>query len=268
MNKPKDNDATILAQEQTYCINYAAEDIFDRGANYLDELANKNFFLDAISNYIKNTSTDFQGDVENPEDILAFIKNAYEKSGVNGDKKKGAFSYNPSSLKEWISGKRIPTKAETQRIALCLGMKVTEATEFVLKGSLVKPFNFKEIQDSVYYFCLNMGMSFTEAQQIIKEVENSDMVPEKYPENDTIKIGEKVQTIQSKDELIKYLATNKDGFSNQNQTALNMLKELIKTSVDLAEWERKEIKEFSGDASAPAIESEEDVPAILSVILG
>ena len=268
MNKPKDNDATILAQEQTYCINYAAEDIFDRGANYLDELANKNFFLDAISNYIKNTSTDFQGDVENPEDILAFIKNAYEKSGVNGDKKKGAFSYNPSSLKEWISGKRIPTKAETQRIALCLGMKVTEATEFVLKGSLVKPFNFKEIQDSVYYFCLNTGMTFADAQQIIEEIENSDVAPEKYPENDTIKVGEKVQKIQSKDELIRYLAANKEGFANQNQTALNTLKDLIKKSVDLAEWERKEAKEFLGDTGTHAIESEEDVPAILSVILG
>jgi len=268
MIKTKDNDETILAKEETYCIDYAAEDIFDRGANYLDELASKKFFLDAISNYIKNASSDFQGDIENPEDILAFVKNAYEKSGIKGDKKKGAFSYNPSSLKEWVCGKRIPSKAETQRIALCLGMNISEATEFIFKGSLVKPFNFKEIQDSVYYFCLNTGSTFTEAQQIIEEIESSNVVPERFPENDTVKIGEEIQKIQTKDKLIRYLAANKEGFINQNQTALNTLKELIKKSVDLAEWERKEAREFLGDAGAHAIKSDEDVPAILSIILG
>ena len=61
---------------------------------------------------------------------------------------------------------------------------------------------------------------------------------------------------------------NHQGFANQNQTALNTLKELIKKSVDLAEWERKEEKDFLGDTGTHVIESEEDVPAILSVILG
>ena len=268
MIKPIDNDATILAKEETYCIDYEAEDIFDRGANYLDELASKKFFYEAVTNYIKKSSADFQGDIENSDDILIFLKQAYEKAGVKGDKKKSAFSYNPTSLKEWICGKRIPSKTETQRIALCLGMNVLEATEFILKGSLVKPFNFKDIQDSVCYFCLNTGLTFADAQNIIEEIENADVVPEKYPENDTIKIGEKVQTIKSKDNLIEYLAANKEGFETQNQTALNMLRELVKKSVVLAEWERTETKEFLGDICTHAIESEEDVPAILSIILG
>ena len=197
-----------------------------------------------------------------------FIKQAYEKSGIKGDKKKGAFSYNPLSLKEWINGKRLPSKTETQRIALCLGMNVLEATEFVMKGSLVKPFNFKEISDSVCYFCLNSGLSFEESQQIMEEIENADVVPEKFPENDTIKVGEKVRSINDKDELIKYLASNKEGFKTQDQTALKYLKELIKKSVDFAEWERKEEKELFGDSSSHAIKTEEDVPAILSIILG
>ena len=264
MNKIKDNDVTVLAKEKTYETDYGAEDIFDRGANYLDELASKNFFLDAIKNFVKKRDC-FSGNMEKHEDSIDFIKKAYEKAGIKGDKKKGAFSYNPSSLKDWVYGKRLPSKNETQRIALCLGMNISDAIEFIFKGSLVKPFNFKDMRDSVCYFCLNTGKTFAEAQQIIEEVENSNVKAEEYPENDTIKIGKQIKSIKAKDELIKYLSANKEGFKNQNQTALKMLKELIKKSVDLAEWERNEIFH---DTSIPSIKSENDVSAILSVILG
>ena len=264
MNKIKDNEETILAKEKTYEIDYSAEDIFDRGANYLDELAKENFFLDAIKNFVKKRDC-FSGNIETPEDIIDFIKKTYEITGIKGDKKKGVFSYNPSSIKDWVYGKRLPSKNETQRIALCLGMNISEAIEFIFKGSLVKPFNFKDIQDSVYYFCLNTGKTFAEAQQILEEIENANVKAEEYPENDTIKIGEQIESIKTKDELIKYLSANKEGFKNQNQTALTMLKELIRKSVDLAEWERKEIFH---DTNIPSIESENDAPAILNVILG
>lgn len=260
----ENNPETELAKEKTYDIDYSAEEVFEIGANYLDELASKNFFLDAIKNFVKKRDY-FSGNMENPEDIIDFIKKAYEKAGIKGDKKKGAFSYNPSSIKDWVCGKRLPSKNETQRIALCLGMNISEAIEFIFKGSLVKPFNFKDIQDSVYYFCLNTGKTFAEAQQILEEIENANVKVEEYPENDTIKIGEQIESIKAKDELIKYLSANKEGFKNQNQTALTKLKELIKNAAGLAEWERKEIFH---DTSIPSIESENDVPAILSVILG
>ena len=261
-----DNEATELAKEETYEIDYNADDIFERGANYLDELAKKNFFLDAVKNYLKKYLDLFSGDVEKTEDILAFLKAAYEKSGIKGDKKKGPFSYNPSSLKEWIDGKRLPSKAETQRLALCLSMNILEATEFVFKGSLVKPFNFKEIQDSVYYFCLNTGKSFADAQRIIEEIEKSSVAPEQFPENDTLIIGEYVKNVETEEELIKYIAANKGGFGVQNQTALAVLKELLKKTAVLAEWERKNY--FDDNEHFIAVNSEKDVPAILDVVLG
>lgn len=265
MTKFVDNDATLLAIDETYAIDYKAENVFDRGANYLVELANKNFFLEAITNYINNGTTDFNGNIQSLDDIRNYIKNAYDKAGVRGDKKKGEFSYNPSLLKKWVNGAVLPSQKETLRISLCLGMSVSEAAEFIFKSSLCKPFNFKDIYDSVAYFCLNNGKSFADSQRIISEIENADVKCEEYPENDTLIIGERVKTFSSETELIQYLATNKAGFTVQNQTAFATLNDLVKTSVELAEWDRKE---NYTDTHISAIESGKDIPAILNVILG
>lgn len=265
MNKITDKDATILAKEKTYEIDYNAKDIFKRGANYLDELASKNFFLDAIKNYINKGTSSFKGDIDNLNDINDFIKVAYDNAGFKGDKGSGAFSYNPSSLKSWIDGKVLPTVEKAQKMCMCLGMSADEAIEFIFKGCLAKPFNFKNIWDSVCYYCLNNGKSFADAQRIMNEIEKANIQPEQYPENDTIKIGEQIKSKTNDDDLIRYLSANKKGFAEQNQGALDTLKRLVKDSVELAEWERKEIFH---DTAESEIKSEKDIPSILSVILG
>ncbi len=249
-----DNEATMMALDETFDIDYNAEEVLDRGGNYLEVLAKNNFFLDAIKNHIKKGTSSFSGDVDNLDDILNFIKKGYENAGIKGDKGSSVFSYNPSSLKnDWLTGKRIPTQEKTLQLALCLGMSVEEASEFIFKASLSRPFNFKNIYDSVCYFCLEKGKSFADTQRIIEEIEKTEVKAENAPDNDTIVIGERVKSAQTEEELIQYLSANKAGFVNKNQTALKVLKGLVNEFVKINEVDNI---------------TENDIPAILNIILG
>lgn len=261
----ENREGTQLAFDTTYEIDYYAEDIWERGAQYLETLAACNFFLEAMQNYLAKGTSAFAGDVTNVEDILAFIKHTFTECGVKGDKGAGEFSYNPSLLKRWAEGRGLPSQKEALRLALCLGMTVEDAAEFIFKSALTRPFNFKNLYDAVGYFCLANGKTFRDAQRILERVEHDDGVPEVSPENDTVVIGERVSRCRTEEELVRYLTANKAGFADQSRAALQVLDKLVEQAADLAEWERKT---FFEDADIPEIKGKENVPAILNVVLG
>ena len=246
MTKFNDNEATMMALDETFDIDYNAEEVLDRGGSYLEALAKSNFFLDAVKNYIKKGTSSFSGDIENIDDVLNFIKKGYENASVKGS---------TSLINKWLTGETIPRQEKTLQLALCLGMSVEEASEFIFKASLSRPFNFKNIYDSVCYFCLEKGKSFVDAQRIIEEIEKTEAKAENAPDNDTIVIGERVKSAQTEEELIQYLSSNKSGFVNQNQTALKVLKELVNEFVELNKSKYNNI-------------TANDIPAILNIMLG
>ncbi len=239
-----DNEATMMALDETFDIDYNAEEVLDRGGNYLEALAKSNFLLDAVKNYIKKGTASFSGDVDNLDDVLNFIKKGYKNASVKGS---------TSLINKWLTGETIPSQEKTLQLALCLGMSVDEASEFIFKASLSRPFNFKNIYDSVCYFCLEKGKSFEDAQRIIEEIEKTEAKAENAPDNDTIVIGERVKSAQTEEELIQYLSANKAGFVNKNQTALKVLKELVSEFVKINEDDNI---------------TENDIPAILNIMLG
>lgn len=261
----ENREGTQLAFDVTYDIDFYAEDIWERGAQYLETLAECNFFLEAIRNYIAKGTAAFTGDVQNEADILAFIKAAYTESGVKGDKGAGEFSYNPSLVKRWVEGRGLPSQKEALRLALCLKMTVEDAAEFIFKSALTRPFNFKDMYDAVGYFCLANGKSFADAQRLLAQATTADVPAEAVPENDTVVIGDRVSRCRTEDELVRYLAANKAGFAEQSRAALQVLDELMVQAAELAEWERQT---FFEDADIAEIKSKDNAPAILNVILG
>ena len=261
----ENREGTQLAFDTTYDIDYFAEDIWDRGAQYLETLAECNFFLEAMQNYLAKGTSVFTGDTASIDDILAFLKQAFADNGVKGDKGAGEFSYNPSLLRRWAEGRGLPSQKEALRLALCLRMTVEDAAEFIFKSALTRPFNFKNLYDAVGYFCLANGKTFADAQRILERVEGDNVSPEPSPENDTVVIGDRVSRCRTEEELIRYLAANKTGFAEQSRAALHLLEELVEQAAGLAEWERVT---FFEEADIPAIKGKENVPAILNVILG
>lgn len=269
MKKFNDGDLTVIAIDKNYEIDYKSEEVFKDGLNYIDELSKSNFFFDRLKSYILTNKEYllFNGDLNNQNDIFKFVKYCYADAGVKGDKKNGAFSYNPGVIEKWIKG-NIPSprsREEIFRFCLCIKMNEEQVTEFILKGCLTKPFNFKNISESVYYFCFNNGKSYKDYVRIMEKIESSEYKENQFPENDTVKIGESIHNIQDEEKLIDYLTFNKAGFSKQNQTALSLLTELVENSVDFAEWERGLLP---SDYGISEIKSKQDIAAILNIILG
>lgn len=263
----KDRDLTRLALNDINSIDYDAEEIFDKGIPYLEMLANSNFFLDSLKKYIYSNRErlNFCGNIDADEDIRALVKKCYADAGLVGDKGKGEKSYNPQTIKSWLEGKRMPTREEALRFCLCLKMNTVDATEFLLKGCLMKPFNFKDIFELVIYYCLNNEKDYQKALDIMEalDVESADINP--HPENDTLLIKQEVENITDEETLIKYLRENREGFKLQSRKAIELLKKYIDDIVELAEWER--MKYFK-DYGIPKIKSKNDISAILNVILG
>lgn len=265
--KFKDRDMTVLAMRQIDFIDYDAEEILDRGIAYLEEVASANVFFDALKKYVdlNREKLNFHGNSEEIADIYELVKRCYKDAGFVGDKGKNKNSYNPSSAKNWIVGKRMPSREEAYRFCFCLNMNLTDAEEFLFKGCLMKPFNYKDISESVFYFCLNTGKNYQKALEIIDDINAICDGASPYPDNDTVAIGNRIKCITIEKELVTYISENREGFKEQSRKAVSVLKKQISRSVEFAEWERCNYFE---DYGIPRIESEKDVPAIINVILG
>ena len=263
----EDGELTRLAEEQTYLFDYKDEEVYKYGAKYIEELSENNFFVDYLKKYISTNRERiiFNGDIESLDDIFLFLKECYAREGIKGDRGKGKDSYNPSLVKKWIYESMVPSREEAHRLCFCLGMDVRMAEEFLLKGCLTKPFNYKDIKEATYYFALNNNLGYREAIEMISDIENNKSPEGIDIENDTIAIGEAIKKIDKKDEFINYINENKIGFAKQSRTAMAKLDELMKQASKLAEWEREK---YLYIYNFPKIEGEHDVPAIMNVILG
>lgn len=261
-----DGELTQLAIERTYEIDYNAADVLERGAAYIEEMVDTNFFLDNLKNYIgKNQEKlGFTGDICDAEVILDFMKKCYKNAGMIA-RDKGVYGYNPNMVKRWIMGEPIQKRIEAYRLCFCLRMNVVQATEFLFKGCLMKPFNFKDVSEAVYYFCLNTGRCYQDAVEIIQKIDNIPLVDNLFVDNDTFSIGQKIKEIKTEEELVSYISSNRNGFKEQSRKAISVLREQIEHSVSLAEWERAS---YFADYQISKIESGKDVTAILNVILG
>ena len=92
----------------------------------------------------------------------------------------------------------------------------------------IKSINYKDIHEAVYFFCLNNSLKYADAQRIIGQIEMTEIIEDPKANYDTKVIGERLSEMQSEKELIQYLIKNRSGFVDQNQSAINKIKNLLK----------------------------------------
>ena len=86
-----------------------------------------------------------------------------------------------------------------------MGLNAHQTGEFFLKAYLERPFNYKNIHEDVYYFCLNNGLSYADAKCIIDKINTIPYLHNPDALDDTEQIGKDIESIKSEEELIKYL---------------------------------------------------------------
>ena len=252
MAEIKSNKDTLLAEEAFADFEFDYSDV--PGKEYIESLNTVTTFYDYTYAYAQKNG--FAEDKSNADELSKFI--------VKLGEKRNAPLSSLNTVKNWLK-KAPPAANQSGRenvytLCFALGLNARETKEFFLKAYLERPFNYKNIHEAVYFFCMNIGLSYADAQRIIKKLESAPEVKNNDAENVTEQIGYDISLMTTEDDLIKYLVNNRSGFTVQGQTATNKIKELIEECKGLAKKEYKLL--HNGDISV------ENVDELLTVITG
>ena len=252
MGKYEDGNATCLAFDNIFEMP-ENEDV--PALDYIINLDYITVFKDACLKKIKSLGYDF--DSSDNDGISEFILKCFADKNIDVKEK---------TIKRWIS-KTEDTPENTYndretvyKICFALSMNEKETEEFFVKGYLERAFNFKSINEAVYYFCLKNDLSYHIAQEIIVEIENKESVVNPDAECMSVVIANSVDAIKNRAELVDYIVKNKEGFTRQNSTAIEKIKDLLPKCYKIA---TDEVQHF--DDSQKVISNEDE---LLEVIYG
>jgi len=158
----------------------------------------------------------FSGDIADTDAKVAFIRDVF--AGANMDA--------PREIKEWFAGQ--PVKRDTVfQICFAFGLDGGETDEFFRRiYTKERSFNCHLVQEAIYYFCLNNGLTWADALDIQSRVPlagkhngNADVV---YTGSIILELNE----LESKEELIAWLNDNINKFARNNVTAYETIRRL------------------------------------------
>ena len=221
------------------------ETIFWEDDNFMEELLQvvRLFrpFSAAITEFISEHG--YQGDTSDIDAKVAFIRAAFAKADMDA----------PREVREWFTLQQ-PIKRDTVfQICFAFGLDGGETDEFFRRiFTRERSFNCHQMPEAIYYFCLNNGLTWTDAMDIQssvslagKEKTNGDIV---Y----TGSIIAELNNLQDKDDLIHWLNDNIDKFVGSNVTAYETIRRLweeVSGPDGLLIQERKSLPSIHDDAA-------------------
>lgn len=171
-------------------ICYIDEDFIE----YLNKMKYDERFSNWVIKYAKEENPKFSN-----EDAVAYIKkNAKElldrTSIDNWFKGKKQSGENNEYLKIVPRGNAI-SREKVYKLCFALKMNAEETRELFYKGVLERPFNYKDIKEATYYFCLNTNRDYEAAKEIIEGINSSSTDNNPDADNVTEVIGKRISKI-------------------------------------------------------------------------
>lgn len=102
----------------------------------------------------------YTGDITDVDGKVSFIRAAFSKANMD----------TPREVREWFAGQ--PVKRDTVfQICFAFGLDGTETDEFFRRiYTKERSFNCHLMQEAIYYFCLNNGLTWADALDIQSQV--------------------------------------------------------------------------------------------------
>ena len=181
------------------------EDISWEDDNFIEELLEVvqlfRPFSVAITEFI--TEQGYSGEAENIETKVAFIRAAFAKANMDA----------PREVREWFTLQQ-PVKRDTAfQICFAFGLDGAETDDFFRRiYARERSFNCHQVQEAIYYFCLNNDLTWADAMDIQSRAPLAGK--EKTGENVvyTGSIIAELNGLETKDEMITWLNENIDEF--------------------------------------------------------
>ncbi|MDD3138362.1 MAG: reverse transcriptase domain-containing protein [Lachnospiraceae bacterium] len=152
----------------------------------------------------------------------AFLKRLAKEKGI---------SLNRNTIKSWFQGVR-PKKGEQSRqhmykICFALGLSMEDIIYLFKNIYFDQPFNMRNYEEFIYFYCLNNGYTIDRANQLIERVKENN---EESCVEGTIYtefIGRAAKEMNGDEEVIEYIISHPHNFSINNRSAAEELEKLI-----------------------------------------
>ena len=175
-------------------------------------------FSEALDGFLKEHG--YAGDIKDNEKKVTYIRSVFAKANMDP----------PREIHEWFAGH--PVKRDTVfQICFAFGLDGGETDEFFRKiYTRERSFNCHQVQEAIYYFCLNNGLTWADALDIQSRVPLAGQNDSNHEVVYTGSIIAELNDLETKEELIDWLNSNIDKFVRSNVTAYETIRRLWELS--------------------------------------
>lgn len=226
-------------------------------------------FPEGLTDFIKRKG--FIGNIDSIEEKTRFVIRKCNENNI---------SINAVNIRDWFNEKRPISSSRSRKLMykLCFGLNLTliEVFDFFRNVYFECPFNFRECEEVVYYYCFANGLNYSTAMDLMyktsKILEISDSGETTY--DLTTGIAYALKDVHTEEELLNFISKNSADFHAANRTAYRLAKELIDDDTKLAkkfyEKYRKSDKERHDEAKERSrnTKSENNINLLLFMIFG
>lgn len=225
----KNENYTMIALDEFLDYDFASEEL--PGVEYIKSLDDLSLFTEGIKKRIVQLG--YEADLEDKNKIVKFISDLCKTAGV---------AISRQTITNWFESGSADSSSRGRKniYKLCFALKMNaeQTMEFFLKCYLERPFNYKDIHESVAFFCLNTGRGYSDLLKIVEQIEKVDYYDNPDAEDVTENIGRDIQRIADEQEFIDYIVENRSGFIKFNKTATEHINGLLQKCNKLAENQR------------------------------
>lgn len=221
-------EATQVAQNEFLWYDFESHEV--PGKEYIEELESASPFMDKLKE--RAIVLGYSGDLTDAEALRAFLfRLLQEEQGIIDENNSRVWKAN---LRNWLVPQKgnpapvMPGKRESvYQLCFALRMNALEAGEFFIKGYLERPYNFKNLKETVYFYCLNNGLHYAEAVELYQTAKAMPFHENSFAETDTAAIGRMVCEFRDKEAFLDYIQQNRWSFETSSVSAKNKIGELI-----------------------------------------
>lgn len=249
----EDQTVTQMAYGDIFALCHEEEGFPDKA--YVEQLDTVSLFTDGILTQIRRLG--YTGGSDDTAQAVSYVDNLCQEAGV---------SLSRQTIKNWFTKGKADSSANGRnniyQLCFALKMDAVQTAEFFLKCYLERPFNFKQLNEAIYFYCLNTGRTFSKAQELLAEVQGTPVMENPLAEDVTEQIGRDILLIQDDPALLRYLQENRAGFAQQNKTATQTVRQLLDACTKDANQARQSYLFYEEQGEVKTIDD------LLSVIYG
>ncbi|MCR5136665.1 MAG: hypothetical protein K6C12_06150 [Oscillospiraceae bacterium] len=213
-------------------LNEAAEG-YDIEGDYsvlLDKINSDDFF-EPFSGRLLRYLSQYKGEELSPDEAYLFLYNRMKAAGSNP---------NRNTLKNWLNVSGAPEGSDGPKwgdagreamfqIAFALSLNIIKTEDFFRRVFLDKAFNYRNVREFVYFYCIFHGKPYSEAKDLASKAEQ--LLSSGYDSAstaDTVLLWGKGQTVGDDAELLSFVADHYLSFTRKNETALREQERLLR----------------------------------------